>query len=223
MTILYLHGFGSGPDSSKGLAFERHFRALGETIHRLNLRVPSFEHMRLGAMVELAQSEIRAHKPVILIGSSLGGLTASRAQEKEPGVKAMVLLAPAFRFAERWGAKLGDQKIAEWRSTGWLSVTDYANKVESRVDSGFLDEAVELDSQGGGWPVPQVPTLVIHGKNDDVVDIGLSREWAKQHSNVELVEVDDGHWLMNDLPFTLKKSTEFLAPFLSSATKPLTA
>ena len=47
MKILYLHGFASGPQSTKGVAFDKHFAARGRAIERLNLRVPSFEHLRL--------------------------------------------------------------------------------------------------------------------------------------------------------------------------------
>src|SRR4051812_6428009 len=46
---LYLHGFASGPSSSKGVAIATHYASRGVAMDRLDLRIPSFEHLRLGA------------------------------------------------------------------------------------------------------------------------------------------------------------------------------
>lgn len=40
-----------------------------------------------------------------------------------------------------------------------------------------------------------VRTVIIHGTGDDVVPIEVSRRFAAGESNVELIEVDDGHRL----------------------------
>ena len=49
--FLYLHGFASGPQSNKGLAFGEHFARLRLSIERLNLRLPSLETLRLSFLV----------------------------------------------------------------------------------------------------------------------------------------------------------------------------
>src|SRR5688500_15564946 len=97
--ILYLHGFASGPGSKKGLAFEQHFAARKLRVDRMNLRVPSFEHLRLSAMVDTVLAAL--HDRTIVIGSSLGGLTAARAAERDSRIRALILLAPAFQLVER--------------------------------------------------------------------------------------------------------------------------
>jgi predicted esterase YcpF (UPF0227 family) len=66
MKILYLHGFASGPLSKKGVEFDKHFTARGHEVERLNLRVPSFEHLRLSAMLDVVRDAIdRAGAPVV--------------------------------------------------------------------------------------------------------------------------------------------------------------
>jgi len=52
MQLAYLHGFASGPSSSKGTAFQRRF----PHAELLNLRQPSFEHLRLSAMIAHVQA-----------------------------------------------------------------------------------------------------------------------------------------------------------------------
>lgn len=42
---------------------------------------------------------------------------------------------------------------------------------------------------------PPAPITIVHGKDDEVIPIDVSREYAGAHRGVELVEVDDGHRL----------------------------
>src|SRR5690242_15152243 len=101
--FLYLHGFASGPESTKARAIAAHYAAKGIDVERLNLRLPSLEHLRLSAMIGEVRARIGgARDRAVLIGSSLGGLTACRLAEDDARVSALVLLAPAFRFVERW-------------------------------------------------------------------------------------------------------------------------
>ena len=49
-----------------------------------------------------------------------------------------------------------------------------------------------------------LPTIVIHGRQDDVCDIAGSRRYAERSGpHVELIEVDDGHRLVESLPVIL--------------------
>src|SRR6185437_11507878 len=84
MQVLYLHGFASGPTSRKAAAFSDHYGKRGIAVERLDLRVPSFEHLRLSAMIDHARAAIKG--PAIVIGSSLGGLTAARVAERDDRV-----------------------------------------------------------------------------------------------------------------------------------------
>lgn len=212
---LYLHGFGSGPESAKGRALAAHFAARGQPIERLDLRIPSLEHLRLGQMIEHVRARIgTASDRAVVFGSSLGGLTAARVAQEDARVSALVLLAPAFRIAERWRERIGDEAWARWEKTGWLEVDDHATQTKARVDFGFVEEAARVDSKNGGWPDVRVPTLIVHGVHDDVVDIGLSREWARARRHVRLVEVDDGHELVRSIALIERESERHLAGYL---------
>lgn len=51
---------------------------------------------------------------------------------------------------------------------------------------------------------PDLPTVVIHGRQDDVCPIEGSRRYVERSgAHVELVEVDDGHRLVESLPTIL--------------------
>jgi pimeloyl-ACP methyl ester carboxylesterase len=212
---LYLHGFASGPGSAKGLAFEEAFGRRGVAVERLDLRVPSLAHLRASAMIERVLEAIGDGGPVVLIGSSLGGLTAARVAARSPAVQALVLLAPALRFVERWRARLGEDGWRAWHADGWLEVYDHAERRPARVDAGFAADAAALDAHDGGWPPPVVPTWIAHGRSDAVVDIALSRAWADAAPAACLHELDDDHQLVSSLPVILPRAWAFLAPWLA--------
>jgi pimeloyl-ACP methyl ester carboxylesterase len=208
MKILYLHGFASGPQSKKGVEFDRHFSARGHEVERLNLRVPSFEHLRLSAMLDTVRDAIdRAGTQVVLIGSSLGGLTAARVAERDARVVACVLLAPAFQLVERWKQQLGAEWDV-WCERGTREVADYTTGGLSTVDFGFVEDVARIDV---GYPDVRVPTLVMHGLRDDVVPVDRARTFASGRANVRVIELDDGHELVASIPRLLAESEAFLA------------
>ncbi len=208
--FLYLHGFASGPRSTKGVAFAEHFARLGVAIERLDLRVPSFEHLRLSAMLDVVQRAIGGERDrAVVLGSSLGGLTAARVAERDARVSALILLAPAFQLIDRWRELPGWDA---WQRTGWREVLDYTTGQPARVDFGFAEDAAAIDV---GFPDVRVPTLILHGIRDDVVSIERSRAFAEGKPWVQLVELDDGHELVASLPRLLAEAEQFLAAWIT--------
>jgi pimeloyl-ACP methyl ester carboxylesterase len=212
---LYLHGFASGPGSKKGTGLARHYEEMGIVLERLDLRLPSMEHLRLSAMIAHVREAIGGPEDrAVVFGSSLGGLTAARVAEEDPRVCALVLLAPAFRMVERWRKRIGEAEWQAWQTTGYLETRDHARGGMARVDFGFAEDVARTDARGGGWPDVRVPTLVIHGTRDDVVPVEGSRTWAAGKRHVRLVEVDDDHELTGSLDLIAREADRHLAGFL---------
>jgi pimeloyl-ACP methyl ester carboxylesterase len=212
---LYLHGFASGPGSVKGTRLAEHYAKKGITLERLNLRRPSMEHLRLSAMIAHVREAIGTPSDrAVVLGSSLGGLTAARVAEEDARVCALVLLAPAFRMVQRWRARLGEADWEQWRTSGSIETKDHAHGGMARVDFGFADDMARIDARGGGWPDVRVPTLVLHGTRDDVVPIEGSRTWAAGKRHVRLVELDDDHELVASLDRIAREADLHLAGFL---------
>lgn len=212
--FLYLHGFASSPGSKKGTAFDRHYAPRGVAIDRLDLRVPSFPDLRLTAMIEVTRKAIGGERDrAVVIGSSLGGLTATRTAERDPRVAALVLMAPAFQLAQRWRAQLGEEAWATWQRTNALEVTDRATGKPAQVPFDFMTDVLSIDD---GFPDIRIPTLIVHGVDDDVVPVDHSRRFAAGKRHVKLVEVDDDHELAASIPRILEESDRFLTPWLGA-------
>lgn len=212
--FLYLHGFASSPSSRKAMAFERHYAPRGVALDRLDLRVPTFPDLRLSAMIEVTRQAIGGERDrAVVIGSSLGGLTATRTAEREPRVAALVLMAPAFQLAQRWRGQLGEEAWATWERTNALEVTDRATGKPAHVPFDFIIDILSIDQD---FPDIRIPTLIVHGVNDDVVPVEHSRRFAAGKRHVRLVEVDDDHELAASIPRILEESDRFLATWLGA-------
>jgi len=208
MRVLYLHGFASGPGSKKGVAVAERLGARGIHVDRLDLRVPSMERLDFGVMLDRTREAIGGPGDrAVLVGSSLGGLTAARVAEHDRRVVAMVLLAPALHFGARWHERLGDDGWQQWMDSGWLEVHDHATGGTARVHADFAHSVLRHDI---GLPYVHPPTLVLHGTDDDVVPVTVSRELAAVSPQVRLVELPDGHDLLATLPVILDSIDSFL-------------
>jgi len=210
--LLYLHGFASSPESSKAVRFAAHAQQrFGLHVERLDLRVPSFEHLRLSAMIEHVIDRIGSpHERVVVMGSSLGGLTAAHVAAADPRVIGTVLLAPAFRIAETWEKRLGADGFRAWEESGFLEVDDHANGKKALVDFGFMKELQTLTAT---LPDVRVPTLVVHGSKDDVVPPFVSEELAHQRPFVRRIVMNDGHELKETMDAWLPEVDDFLVPY----------
>ncbi len=134
--------------------------------------------------------------PVTLIGSSLGGLTAAWLAERQLQVERLILLAPAFGFLSHWLPQLGAEKLQQWQKEQYLMVYHYGEKSLLPLSYQFvLDAAQYRDEQ----LLCCVPTLILHGCQDEVISIQASRDFAHRPW-VELFELNSDHSLGNVMP-----------------------
>jgi len=194
MKIIYLHGFASGPQSSKAQWFRRRFKEVGVELLIPDLADGNFERLTLGGQLRVIE-KLAPGDDVGLMGSSMGGYLAALYAARHTEVRKVFLMAPAFGFARRWRQMLGEEKVAEWRRTGWLPVYHYGDKMERRVAYDLLEEADQYED----YPQVFQPTVIFHGRSDDVVPYEYSEQFAARNPQTTLHIADSGHELLNVL------------------------
>jgi pimeloyl-ACP methyl ester carboxylesterase len=203
--ILYLHGFASSPGSQKARFFQEKLAEGGCRAEVLDLAQGDFENLtisrQLGVIEQAADGE-----EVSLIGSSMGGYLAALYAARHPEVERLVMMAPAFGFARRWTATLGEEKIAAWRRTGFLETYHYAEKQPARVRYRLIEDGTNYED----YPDVRQPALLFHGASDPVVPVAYSREFASTRPNVRLEVLDSGHELLDVLDRIWEEAREFL-------------
>ncbi len=192
-TYLYLHGFASSPKSSKAKYLRDRFAEINLNLEVLDLNQGDFTHLTLTRQIQQTAAAVTASEnPVTLIGSSFGALTCAWVAQQQPQVKNLVLLAPAFGFPHSWYSRLSPKQIEQWRNSGYLGIYHYGKGREIPLKYNFLQDADNYPLSG---LKRSLPTMIIHGTNDNVVPIQVSRDYAKQHSEVKLIELDSDHGL----------------------------
>jgi len=205
--ILYLHGFASGPLSSKGAYFERRFAELGVPVDLPDLSGGDFEHLTLTSQLAVIGRRARELKPRAVIGSSLGGYLAALYAARNPDAfPALVLLAPGFGFARRWPQSLGEDVLRAWRERGWMEVYHYGLKRPCRLDFRLVEDGANYED----YPDVREPVLIVHGSRDGVVNPLWSQEFAAGRPNVTVRLVNSDHQMLDVLDLIWEIVKKFL-------------
>jgi len=208
MRHLWLHGFASGPTSSKGQFVQQRLRERGVELEIPDLNEPAFFDLTVTRMLQRLDALTGGDDGVVLFGSSLGGFTAATWAALHPDrARALVLLAPAFELGPRWSARMDPAELRQWRATGRHAFDHHARGRKEELSYRFLEDAQRYP----GFPLPRCPTLVIQGTLDDVVDPALAREFVRRmEGRASLIELQEGHELTGDLPRLWRGIERFL-------------
>lgn len=200
MDYLYLHGFASSPQSSKAQFFKDRFAWMGQSLHILDLNQGDFTHLTLSRQIKQGVDWVTAHGPVTIIGSSLGGVTATwitQDPRTQGIVSDLILLAPAFQFLAQWLPRLGNATVDHWQAIGSLPIYHYGYQQQLPLAYDFVTDAQQYNEQDLDVPVP---TLILHGRQDEVIDIQVSRDYARSRPWVKLRELESDHSLASVYP-----------------------
>jgi hypothetical protein len=194
MAFFYLHGFASGPRSTKAQDLKRRFASLNLCLELPDLNQGNFTKLTLSRQIQQVKSRFPEDEPVTIIGSSFGGLTAAWLGQQCKTVERLILLAPAFEFLSHWLPKIDPSDLQKWRSGEPLFVHHYAENRSLPLDYGFVSD---LEHYNEAQLKKPIPTLILHGTQDDVIPIQASQSYAKIRPWVELIELESDHALVD--------------------------
>lgn len=206
---IYLHGFASSPLSNKAQYLRNCFQEIDINLNIIDLNQGDFSHLTLSRQLkQLASSLNFAHQTKIrIIGSSFGGLTATWLAQQYSQIESLILLAPAFGFKNYWLPKLGKEMINQWQETGYLQVYHYGEKKEMALHYQFLEDLNQYEDIHLKRPIP---TLIFHGKFDEVIPIDASYQYAKNNPLAKLIALESDHSLANVMPAIWLNIREFM-------------
>ncbi|MBW4463204.1 MAG: alpha/beta fold hydrolase [Nodosilinea sp. WJT8-NPBG4] len=208
---LYLHGFASSPQSAKAQAMKARFAALGLDLIIPDLNQGDFAHLTLSRQIQQVSTLIQSQPDsTVLIGSSLGGLTAAWVAQQAAiaaHIEKLVLLAPAFDFLKQWLPRLGPDQLNTWRSEGTLSVYHYTEQRSVPLHYEFITDAQGYDDDALN---AKIPALILHGTNDETISIEASRAYTAARPWTKLIELPSDHALTDVEKDIWQHTQEFL-------------
>lgn len=208
MSLFYLHGFASSPGTTKGRFFAQKLASLGLSLQLPDLNAGDFSRLTLDRMIEVVRRTVGAASagPVYLIGSSMGARVALHfldlyRQAEASRVARMLLLAPAFEFS------LSADQVDEWRTQGQVTIYHFGYEKDMPLHYGWVQSLQGYDSYA--VQTYDVPILIYHGLQDDVVDYGQSLRFAAGRENVQLQLVESDHLLHDQLEVIWEGGVQF--------------
>jgi pimeloyl-ACP methyl ester carboxylesterase len=212
--LVYLHGFASSARSSKATYLASRAGAEGLTVDAPDLNAPDFETLTMTRMIEQVRQRLGAGaEPVTLVGSSLGALVALFAAEalvrdRHRGAPdSLVLMAPAVDLVPGLTELFGPEGLAEWERTGRYDVFHYGDGAMRTLGWSFFADVRGYDPWAVATPLP---TLVLQGTRDELVDADRVRRWTVGRPTVTLRTFDDGHQLLASLDAMWDEMRRFL-------------
>ena len=144
MRVIYLHGFASGPTSSKARFFEAKFAALpGVDVAVPALDGGDFRNLTITSQLDVVEKEARG-KQVVLMGSSLGGYVAALfAASHQNQVERVILMAPAFGFARRFSSEVAG--VDEWKRSGVMELFHYGERRNREIGYNLITDGTRTD------------------------------------------------------------------------------
>lgn len=227
----YLHGLASGPASAKAKYLRDRFRSRGRTLTIPDFNQSDFAHLTLTRQIEQVEGLIaqtsksepgqnpdqKSPQKNVLIGSSLGGLTAAWVAERQPSVERLVLLGPAFEFLPAWLKAVGPRQAQVWETSGQIPIYHHTYQRMEALDYGMVRD---LGRYGDRELQRSLPTLILHGQSDSVIPIEASRRYAQARPWVELIELDSDHSLGNSVSRIWQEIQRFCALPAAGAAEP---
>lgn len=205
MRFVYLHGFASAPSSRKAQYFQAELHRRNVSLEIPALDAGDFSALTISGQLKLLEETLQG-EPAALIGSSLGGYLSALYASQHPEVNRLVLLAPAFEFAELWRRSATEQQMTLWKETGYVDVHHYGEGGMRRVHYGLYQDALQYP----GDPDFMQPARIFHGDSDTVVPAALSQRFAAEHPNATCTVLSSGHELTNVLDRIAADAIPFL-------------
>lgn len=221
---IFLHGFRSTWSGRKGQAVWAHAHTQGYSWLSFDLRGHGSSD---GDLADLRISVLRQDleailawlhpRPVLLVGSSLGGWLAALVARRCPvQVGGLVLIAPAFNFLQQIFATLPEAELAHWARTGSRHFADpYSDQ------SYLLGYDLLADAEREALHPPlalSCPVAIVHGTEDEVVPARQSEDFMAGLSapRKDLIWIPDGdHRLHEGIAPVLQQIDRYWTPLAS--------
>ena len=219
--IILCHGFSTHKDgrtntrleetfNTNGLAtFRFDFYGHGESGGRLeDITISEAVDDVLQAIKFVPHSECRK---IGLVGSSFGGMASILAASKSPNLSVLALKSPVSDYLDRLIFQDHKKKIEEWKEKGFIQIIGAAGQ-NLRLNHSFYSDAQRIRGSEAAARI-FIPTLIVHGDQDETVPVEQSIHISKLIKNCRL-EIIHGANHVYSQPSHFEKMLDLISGFV---------
>jgi uncharacterized protein len=206
--IIYLHGFASGPGSSKAAKFKKAFAGVSVALTIPDLEGGDFQRLSLSSQIKIVNDCMDRYpgERFGLIGSSMGGYLAALVAQMRNDVSAIYLMAPGFNFLKRWSVLIQGYLKGSFVTPDLIKVFHYRYNKEMELSTDIFRDAEKWDALALDR---KLPTRIVHGTHDETVDILESRKFIQTRPWCQFEELDSDHQLLSHIEWIVDDCLEF--------------
>lgn len=183
---VYVHGFRSHARGTKATALgqcaaQAGFGFVGFDLRACGRSTGSFREFTISGAVQdlLAVTDYLAPEPLVVVGSSLGGVLAVAAAPRIGArLVGLLLIAPAFGLLSHYFDRLDPAQRRDWAQQGVLRLRDEYDGGEYELDYAFY-----RDAQRYRHPLTirfDCPLVIVHGERDELLPVADSLAFAAE-------------------------------------------
>ena len=150
-----------------------------------------------------------------LVGSSFGGLASILSAPELTGLKYLALKSPVSDYMSRLFEGEGNWDVNQWREQGFHIYRDHEGR-ERRLNYSFYEDA-SIDCGYDASLFIQVPTLIIHGEEDEIVPVAQSLKLSKMIPDCRLEIIpgaDHGYSIPSHFEIMIDRISRFVINYL---------
>ena len=130
------------------------------------------------------------YKKTGLVGSSFGGMASMIEAGKTNDLYVLAMKSPVSDYLGMFLARDIEIDIKDWKEKGFIDVTG-VNGESRKLNYSFYEDAEKINGYEAAKKI-KIPTLIVHGNEDETVPIEQSKRTASLIENCRLEIIEGG-------------------------------
>lgn len=219
--VIFVHGYRSTKESSKAVSMSKILPVKGIAFLHFDFSgrgesEGKFIDTKISQYVDDLKSavdyvESLGYAKIGIVGNSLGGLVSLQETAKDKRVKCLVVQSPVSYFPWRKDQEFAPERIKKWKEKG-VTTTESSRFGLMKIGYQFYEDGLQFNNYSVYENI-KVPVLVLHGTEDESVNIEFSKELIKHLDNHKLIVLegaDHGYTKKQDYNKVIEETINFL-------------
>ncbi len=219
--IILCHGFGSSKNSRTYVELQRRLNKFQLSTFRFDFfghgeSEGKFKDITISEAIDdilcaIKLLKSKSYSELGLIGSSFGGIASIITASKVNDLFVLALKSPVSNFEDKFLATTSKEAMDKWKKKGYHYYVR-SDGERKKINYTFFEDCKNNDGYDAAKKI-KIPTLIVHGDNDESVPISQSKKTATliQRCTLKIIRGADHQY---SKPEDFEKMIELISKFI---------